>query len=248
MKIFSTLLAITITTLFISGCSDDTTTNTPVVGKNYISFSTGNYWIYTNTTIDDKGAAVGTPSVDSTVVLQQTTKGGKSASMLVTYNEGNADTSYYYKGTDNSIYQWFDIDLQSLVSGTTATIPQFWAKVLAGDKAVSTSLDTTIKGIEYDLNGTKIPLDIKFKVTSQSGNDTTITFNGTTYSAAQSTSTLSVIAYQANTTVAILTLSTPQKIVYLENNGIFSTYTPGVNLFGTPINGSKTMLTKMSVK
>lgn len=149
----------------------DTPTNPSEDGTAYFQFATGNYWIYTNDSLDLSGKVMpGYTTKDSTVVAGTETKNGKLCYKLTTVSQdGSSTDSYYYK--DGSSLYILANDLG--VAGFDFNAGGFM-KVADFNSSSWTVADTSIKD---SAQGMEVVL--KLTITGSKGTNKTINVNGT---------------------------------------------------------------------
>ncbi|MBI3260289.1 MAG: hypothetical protein HYZ54_12590 [Ignavibacteriae bacterium] len=172
MKTFSKLamLCCIVATMIFVSCSDDPA-STPT-DKNYYPLTVGNTWTYDGIETEDKS---GTTTDIDTSAYQLTTKvdasltyQGKSSYSLIdssSKGDGKKDTTYVSK-SGSQIYTYIEIlPTEALASfGINLDLGSRWVLTSDYNQASWVILaDTTIKGIQFDLNGTPLTVDVSLK-------------------------------------------------------------------------------------
>jgi len=167
--------------VLVLGCSKEESSTGPGTTANYFPLAVGNWWVYQRTELDTAGNPTGSQWRDSTVVVGQTTAGGRQAFVMVTYR-GNGEVDTMLVASEEGGRRLYAL-------GEGRDLPKVgWLKIVDFGASSWHIWDTTLTafGISGTLTlqgsrgGTRV-LDIKGRsVTAQEFLITT-TFQGTYY-------------------------------------------------------------------
>jgi len=171
-------------TMFLTACSDDSTTNPPASDV-YIPSKTGAYVIHANK-ITEAGVTSDAED-DSTVVIGTLKiKDGKNVEKTSIRHEvyvmGVAYDTVDVAEEGSKIHLNFPLSVKISDSISAPDLGSRW--ILVGDQNGSTwtGLDEKITGLTLDYKGTPLPADIAFKVTGKKVGTENMTINGQTVS------------------------------------------------------------------
>ncbi|MBS1561196.1 MAG: hypothetical protein JSS89_06295 [Bacteroidetes bacterium] len=248
------LLAATV--IGLGACSKDSTTN-PTTNATYLVTTSGSYWLYDDFSLTGSSTAPDSSKVgtDSMVVLGPATQGGLSCTAYVDYTTDSSGTTAdttYQREEGGKVYTYFPLQIDGLGGLGAVDLGSKWVVIADQNGTTWTSLDTTLKDVPLDYNGTVLTANIGMKMTGQKIGTENVTVYGTSYSALHCLSTFSI-------TITIvgfgeIPITVPIHYWMVANKGVVKMQQPPQTITiaalgqTIPVPGNKRLLTKAVIK
>jgi hypothetical protein len=144
-------VVVAVVAVLVLGCSKEESSTGPGTTANYFPLAVGNWWVYQRTELDTAGNPTGPQWRDSTVVVGQTTAGGRQAYVMVTYRgDGEMDTSLVASEGGTRLYLWVGGEMEDLPG------PTGWVKIADFGASSWRIWDTTLTNVPVDTEGTTV--------------------------------------------------------------------------------------------
>jgi hypothetical protein len=182
MKKFALIVLITLSAAVIFNSCSSSTDNPATDTTNYFPFKSGNFWVYNSSTTANGQTA---NTVDSTVMMEQSTQVGQMANRLENYIDSIKSKDSYQYTNGGKLYSLISSVLpdSSILNLPSSLVPEQWV-VIADNNAASWDIITIpLTNLPLNLQGNAVTLNGTITVKGQKSDKSTISIMGTDYTA-----------------------------------------------------------------
>jgi len=160
LLIFAVALA-----FYLSSCSSDDNSTNPTPTGDYYKLSTNNFWVYITTDTDPETEEI-TTGKDSTVIISQETKEGKSAFKMKTFTDGE-DMGETHQYSENGVLYTLLTDFlpdDGLIPIPDDQFDNVWVKIADPNTSKWELINLNLTDIPFPYNGLELNVSGSLKL------------------------------------------------------------------------------------
>jgi len=239
---------------YLSSCSSDDNSTNPTPTGDYYKLSTNNFWVYTTTDTDPETNET-TTGKDSTVILSQETKEGKSAFKMKTFTNGE-DTGETHQYSENGVLYTLLTDFlpdDGLIPIPDDQFDNAWIKIADPNASKWELINLNLTDVPLDFEGTPLKLSGSLKLEGVRSDKVIVNVMGKDYTTQKYTINSIIEATTSFSGLPITIKATiPTHFYYADGIGLVKSQTESVEIsllafaFKTP--ASESILINYNVK
>ncbi len=239
---------------YLSSCSSDDNSTNPTPTGDYYKLSTNNFWVYTTTDTDPETNET-TTSKDSTIILSQEVKEGKSAFKMKTFTDGE-DMGESHQYSENGVLYTLLTDFlpdDGLIPIPDDQFDNAWIKIADPNVSKWELINLNLTDVPLDFEGTPLKLSGTLKLEGVRSDKVIINVLGKDYTTQKYTINSIIEATTSFSGVPITIKATiPTHFYYADGIGLVKSQTESVEIsllaftFKTP--ASESILINYNVK